>query len=285
MLCAIIAAYCLDGRRRVIWWVAIFGLLAIARFFFSWQFATNYERTELYFGPNWRAFLGSILGMSLFLLAGLYFLAAVAFLRGTNRFASSAARRKVWRASLCLILAAFLWAFYPRLWSGAISYRRFVLVCSLPLIALAALHQRWVIRQNMTDPITVPIASPNAGLSLFATAIFSAIYIVQAFSWRTIVTRFEKVLSAAPGPYVTLKELPWARKTALEHWGSVPLSAILQGREPRVLFAMDQEDIHGADVSLFPGESLGVKDGWFALAHRASALETKRSEHRPGPAK
>ena len=271
VLCAIIAAYCLDGRHRVTCWVATFGLLAIARFLFSVQFATSYERSELQFSPNWEAFLGTIFSMSLGLLAGLYLLAVVAFLRGTNRLASLAGRRKIWRASLFLILAGFVWAFYPRLWSGAISYRRFVLVCSLPLIVLAALHQRWVMRQN----ITATTASATARLSLFATAIFSAIYIVQAFSWRTAVTRFEKALSAAPGPYITLNDLPWAQNTALEHWGSIPLSAILQGREPRVLFAMRPEDIHGADIAFFPGDSLGVKDGWFLLAHRASALETK----------
>ena len=269
-LCAIIAAYCLEGRRRVTCWAATFGLLAITRFLFSWEFATSYERSELHFSPNWHAFHGSILGMPLFLLAGLYLLAVVAFLRGTNRLPSPSTRRIIWGALLLLILAGFVWAFDPRLWSGAISYRRFVLVCSLPLIALATLHQRWVMRQN----ITITTVSPTARLSLFATAIFSAIYVVEAFSWRSAVTRFEKVLSVAAGPYLTLKDLPWAQETALDHWGSTPLSAILQGRSPRVLFAMHPEDIHGANIYLFPGDELGVKDGWFLLAHRAATLKS-----------
>lgn len=284
-LCAAVAIYCLGRRPRVIWWVGIFALLSIGRFLFSWRYATGYERAELLFSPNWQAFRNSMLGLPLFLFVGVYLLAIVAFLMGTNRLPSSSARRQIWRVSLCLILVALLWAFYPRLWAGAINYRRFVLACSTPLIGLAALHQRWLLRNNMTAPASVPVGSATAGLSLFAAALFSALYMVQAFSWRVILACFEQTLSAAPGLYVTLNYLPWARETALEHWGSVPLSAILQGREPRVLFAMSQEDIHGAEVFLFPGESLGGKDGWFSLTCRASAFDSSKGEHRSSPAK
>jgi hypothetical protein len=225
----------------------------------------------LQFNPNWQAFLASILSMSLFLLAGLYLLAVVAFLRGTNcslslgvssKDPASFALSNSGGLRLGILPSVLIW----RHWLSPVCRD---LLTAAPNVGYTSSPLAYATEHNS------PPRRANCRLSLFAAAIFSAIYVVQAFSWRTTVTRFDKVLSAAPRPYITLAELPWAQNTALEHWGSVPLSAILQGRARRVLFAMRPEDFHVGDIAFFPGDSLDVKMVGFLLARRASVLERK----------
>lgn len=243
------------NRRSALWGVA-FAVLAAMRAGFSAATITPYERAEFGFQPNWDAFLGSIWGWPIGLLIFLYLFAATGLL-DTMRPGGAKIRRFGLVSAAAFLAVGLWWAADSTLWAGAIGYRRFVLVCALPLVAMAVVHWTAIRLGNAS-------ALPPTTAVLVAV-IFAAIYIVQCLAWRADVRRFEGTLVTSDAPFITLESDPWMKRRALDHWGSSMLSAILQGPHPRVLYAETVAHIKGGDIELFPGGWLRMEDGWFHL--------------------
>ncbi len=143
-----------------------------------------------------------------------------------------------WKVAKPLIIAGFAgvmvvgcqWALSAQLWAGAIGYRRFVLLCSLPLVAMAFVHWCGCGRRLDRD------GGELARWTLVGIAwVFAIVFGVQVAVWRGEVARLEQALQGAQSKVITLEEVPWARKTALDHWGATMLSVVIQGREPKAI--------------------------------------------------
>lgn len=251
------------SRNRRSWkWGVVFAALAVARFGFSAATITPYERAEFGFKPNWDAFQGSIWGWPTWLLVFLYLFGALCLLAVMKPSIAANARRAGLVAVVAFLASGLWWASDSTLWAGAIGYRRFVLICTLPLVGMAMVHWSRIHSEG---------AGPLSGATpALVAAIFAAIYTVQCLSWRADVRRFESTLAASNSPFITLESEPWMKHRPLDHWGSSMLSAILQGRHPRVLYAETSAHIKGDDIELFPGGWLRMEDGWFRLASRRS---------------
>lgn len=264
-LCVGAAARLPHQRRHWIVWTLYFLAVTLLRFLFSFLTATPYEKSELSLGPNWMAFLGAFAGPSSLMLLCLYGF-GVTYLAGVVGKASSSSARK---AALGVLIAFFavgmFWAVDSRNWNGAISYRRFVLVCTIPFMAMAALHWNWLRRKGVPSAF---LPSAPVLLSFAYAVIFSA----QSLTWRADWRRFESTLDTAPGPLVTKSDLPWTTGRPIDHWSSTTFSIILQGRKPAVLYTESAGNVTPGGITLFPGGILETKDGWFDLSrHRANA--------------
>ena len=269
-LCLELAISRSNVRRAAIMWAGIFGIAAAGRLIHSFFYATNYERTELAWKPNWEAFLGAIWGWPIVLLAAIYLLAFACLAAGTGKFDSRTARNWALAAGLAIIAIGCWWASNAVLWNGAISYRRFVLACALPLVAMAGVHARAIRRD--TTPHHVPFFNRTC---IFATWAFVIVYAVQAWTWRSDIARFSAALRTSPAPFVTTEDLPWIRNSPLEHWSATMLSILVQGRQPRTIFSEHREGNAEGHIILFPGEGglFPGHDGWFFIdpSHRAAA--------------
>lgn len=273
LMFGIVALFCFamtwgGGSRAGILWGILFALLAVLRIAFSMATITTYERSEFGFRPNWDAFLGAIWGWPIGLLVFLY-LFGIAWLFMSTRHGGRGATRWALGAAAGFLVVGLWWASGTTRWAGAISYRRFALLCTLPLVAMATAHWLMIFRRP-----NLARSAPSWAPALVAI-LFSAIYTVQCLSWRSDVIRFAQALEASPSPFLTLADQPWMKHRALDHWGSSMLSAILQGRKPRVLYAESPSHIKDGEIELFPGGWLRMTDRWFLLSHRVES----ESEH------
>jgi len=250
-------------RAKAFTWSALWLVLALARLGFSLQTATPYERGELGWEANWQAFLGSLFGLPLGLLGCLY-LFGLAYLAGsTGGLVPARSRRIALGAALAFMVIGLVWAADSTLWAGAIGYRRFIFLSALPLIVMGGFHRFWL-RRAGSELSWSGVFPPSTVAGVAAG--FALIFMVQSLTWRADVIRFQTALTQAPGPWVTRAELPWMKGRALDHWSSSMLSAIVQGRSPRAIYAENWAHVKGDDLELFPGGWLLSTDAWFRLA-------------------
>ncbi len=255
------AAFLFKARRRALCMGGSFFLVvAVLRFFFSVATTTSYEKSELAFGPNWMAFLGAFGGPASGMLLCLYGLSSV-YLAGTLKRLSPTRARAVVLALLAAFLAVGLfWALDSRMHNGGLSYRRFVLVCSLPFVAGAALHWSWLQRRGPYAPQLLPSAP------VLLSVVFAIVFAVQSLTWRSDWRRLESALASAPGPFITKTDVPWIIGRPLDHWSSTTLSIILRGRVPDALYVEKIDGLAADGITLYPGGIVPAKDGWFQLS-------------------
>lgn len=265
LLCAGAAIRVPQHRRRWIIWTVVFASVSLLRFLFSLLTATPYEKSELSLGPNWMAFLGAFAGPSSVMLFTLYCLGVIYLAGVVGKMPPISTRKAILAALTVFFVVGMYWAIDSENWNGALSYRRFVLVCTLPFVAMAAFH--WSRLQREDIPLNFLPSAPIL-LSLAFAVIFSA----QSLTWRADWGKFESGLATAPGPFVIKSDLPWTNGRPLDHWSSTTFSIILQGRQPSVLYAESAEHVTPEGIILYPGGILETKDAWFELSrHRASA--------------
>lgn len=252
-----------ERRPTGIRWGVVFASLAALRFGYAMMTATPYEKAELAFETNRLAAVGAIWRWPTGLLLAFYAFGGALLASAAGKLSPALARR-IWIASGAVFLGIGIWwASDSKLWAGAISYRRFVFLCSLPIAAMVAMH--WLLLKWKRG---VPLPEWT---TVFVALVFAVIYIEQSLSWRSDIVRLEKALASSREPFVTLETEPWMKHRALDHWGTTMLSAILQGRKPRVLYAESRNHIRDGNVQMFPNGWLVMSDGWFQLSARESS--------------
>jgi hypothetical protein len=247
-------------RRANAWLGVVFLGLAVIRLWYGLATANSYERAELTFSENYLAFrdaLPSLRMLPVVYLLGLTVLGAV-----TGRISR---RLMIGLAglTLALLLAYGIgWAAQPKVWVSAFSFRRFVLVGTLPLVVLGALHW-WY---EHASPTPDPLVRPDHGLGRImvgSAGVFSVVFAIQALTWRQELSHFEADLSRCDKPVATVDDLPWIEGTPLHHWASTQLSCVLQAKEVKTVFALRADDVRGNKILLFPGAWFGRKSRWF----------------------
>lgn len=260
LLIGLVAVVLPRVRKGAAIWAPVFVVLGVARVVFSLMTASPYERAEFGWEANLGAAQGAFAGSPGVVCLFIAIAAVGCFFIGSYRR---------WKVAKPLILAGFAgvlvvgcqWAFTAQLWAGAIGYRRFVLLCSLPLVVMAFVH--WVRLRRRLDRDGGELAR----WTLVGIAwVFAIVFGVQVAVWRGEVARLEQALQGAQSKVITLEEVPWARKTALDHWGATMLSVVIQGREPKTIFLLDRANLRGDHAELFPDGRIGFEKKWFNLS-------------------
>jgi hypothetical protein len=240
--------------------LAFLGLAAI-RLWYALGTANSYERGQETFSQNYLAFRDAL--PSLWMLPFVYFLGLIV-LGGVTGLIPR--RFLVWLAGLTLGLLVIYgagWATDPQVWVSAFSFRRFVLVGTLPLLAMGAFHW-WYEKVASTHDPERPSSDSGIGfIGLGSAAIFLFVFVTQSFSWRQELTRFQADLSHCNKPVATTDDLPWISRSPLHHWASTQLSCVVQGKKVKTLFALDAKDVQGNQILLFPGIWFRKRNRWF----------------------
>jgi hypothetical protein len=175
-------------------------------------------------------------------------------------------RLLIWLAGLTLGLLTIYgagWATSPQVWMSAFSFRRFVLVGTLPLLAMGAFHW-WY--ENVASARDSKPTTSESGLGFIASGsavVFLVVFAIQSFTWRLELTRFQADLSRCNKPVATSDDLPWIASSPLHHWASTQLSCVVQGKKVKTLFALDAENVQGNKILLFPGIWFRKSSHWF----------------------
>lgn len=240
--------------------LAFLGLAAI-RLWYAFATANSYEQGEETFAQNYLAFRDAL--PSLWMLPFVYFLGLVV-LGGVTGLIPR--RFLVWLAGLTLGLLVIYgagWATDPQVWVSAFSFRRFVLVGTLPLLAMGAFHW-WYQKVASTHDPEQPSSDSGIGfIGSGSAAVFLFVFVTQSFSWRQELTRFQADLSHCNKPVATTDDLPWISRSPLHHWASTQLSCVVQGKKVKTLFALDAKDVEGNQILLFPGIWFRKSNRWF----------------------
>ncbi len=255
-------AWVTPGQRTSNTWLGVVFLgLAAIRLWYALANANSYEREEETFSENYLAFLDAL--PSLWMLPLVYFL-GLTTLGGVVGWISK--KYMIWLGAVSLILLVIYgaaWAIDPRIWGSAFSYRRFVLVGTLPLVVFGAVHWRYENASIIDNARRRAIDSASALIALGSAATFFVVFGIQAVTWRQELTRFQADLSRCNKPVATIDDLPWISTSPLHHWASTQLSCVIQGKKVKTLFALHPEDVHGNRILLFPGTWFRRKNRWF----------------------
>jgi hypothetical protein len=240
--------------------LAFLGLAAL-RLWYAMATANSYERGQETFSQNYLAFRDAL--ASLRMLPFVYFLGLVV-LGGITGLIPR--RFLVWLAGLTLALLVIYgagWATDPQVWVSAFSFRRFVLVGTLPLLAMGAFHWWYGNVASTHNPERSSSDSGIGFIGLGSAAVFLFVFVTQSFSWRQELTRFQADLSHCNKPVATTDDLPWISRSPLHHWASTQLSCVVQGKKVKTLFALEAEDVQGNQILLFPGIWFRKRNRWF----------------------
>lgn len=263
-LFALAAASCgwvawVDRSRRAAGWMVVFAVTAVGRLVFAVMTASPYEVGEFAWQPNFDAARGALYGFPTLMLAGTLVMGAAALAMAFGWLPSGRGRRWFRWSAIGVAAVGCLWAASPDLWAGALGYRRFVLLFSLPMFAGFGSHW-WGLRAGRV------VKGAGSWSLAWPAVAFSLVLVVQSVVWRVEVERFANDLAGAPNRLVSKADVRWIEQRPLDHWGSSFLAIFVQGREPRAMFSIDANDFEGRDIFLFPDEWLVATDGWFQLA-------------------
>ncbi|MBV8275575.1 MAG: hypothetical protein JO170_10005 [Verrucomicrobia bacterium] len=242
------------------WLAAIFLGLAAARLWYALATANSYERGEESLSQNylaWRDALPSLWMLPLIYILGLAVLGDV-----TRRLPK---KYTGWLAGLTLVwllVYGIGWAADPKLWASTFSFRRFVLVGTLPLVVMGGLHWRYNQAARTNDPSGRP--DHRLGwIMVGSAAVFLIVFATQSLSWRQELSHFEADLRRCDKPVATIDDLPWIVGTPLHHWASTQLSCVVQGKRVRTVFALHPDDVGRNKIRLFPGTWFRRRSRWF----------------------
>jgi hypothetical protein len=255
-------AWVATGQRGTNGWLgAIFLGLAAIRLWYALATANSYERGEESFSENYLAFRDAL--PSLLMLPVVYLLGLIVLTGVTRRIPQ---KFIVWFGGLTLALLLIYgvaWAADPKLWISAFTFRRFVLVGTLPLVVMGGLHWRYVHASGPNEPSG---RSALGWIMVGSAAVFLIVFATQSFSWRQELTHFEADLSRCDKPVATVSDLPWIDGTPLHHWASTQLSCVVQGKKVKTVFALDPAGARENKILLFPGTWFGMRSRWFVFA-------------------
>jgi hypothetical protein len=245
-------------RRPNGWLGATFLGLAAVRLWYALATANSYERGEESFTQNYLAFRDAL--PSLRMLPVVYLLGLIVLGGVTRRIPK---RFVTWLGGLTLaflLIYGVAWAADPKVWVSAFSFRRFVLVGTLPLVVMGGLHWR---SEHASRTNEQPGRSALGWIMVGSAAVFLIVFATQSLSWRQELTRFEADLRRCDKPVATVGDLPWIDGTPLNHWASTQLSCVVQGKKVKTVFALDPTGAHGNKILLFPGTWFRRRSRWF----------------------
>ena len=247
-------------RTTNAWMGIVFVGLAAVRLWYALATANSYERGEESFSQNYLAFRGALPSLRMLLLV---YLLGLTILGGVTRRIPK--QFMIWLGGFTLALLLLYgadWAAHPKVWTSAFSFRRFVLVGTVPLVTMGGLHW-WYEHLSTTHDRSGGFDHSLGWLMAGSAAVFFIVFATQAFSWRQELFHFEADLSRCGKPVATLDDLPWITGTPLNHWASTQLSCVVQGKRVKTVFALDPDNVHGNAILLFPGTWFRLHDRWF----------------------
>ncbi|MFY9986886.1 MAG: hypothetical protein WAK31_19155 [Chthoniobacterales bacterium] len=260
-------AWMTTRQRTANAWLGVAFLILVAiRSWYALATANSYERGELTFSENYLAFQDAL--PSLRMLPLVYLLGLTVFGGAVGWLPKKYTIRLAALSLILLAIYGVVWAIDPRIWASAFSDRRFVLLGTLPLVVLGALHWRCE-NASITDDAQQPDRSIDSALALIAlgsAATFLIVFGIQSVTWRQELTRFQADLSRCNKPVATGDDLPWISSSPLHHWASTQLSCVVQGKKVKTVFALNPADVHGQRILLFPGAWFKPKNRWFQFA-------------------
>jgi hypothetical protein len=259
-------------RRSSAWLGVIFFGLATVRLWYGLATANSYERGEESFSENYLAFRDAL--PSLRMLPVVYLLGLTVLGGVTGRIPK---RYLFWLGGLVLaplLVYGVAWAADPKVWVSAFACRRFVFVCTLPLVIMGGLHWRYE-QASRTDDSLERSDHRLGWIMAGSAAVFFMVFATQSFSWRQELSRFGADLNRCDKPVATLKDLPWVVDSPLHHWASTQLSCVVQGKKVKTVFALDPEGVRENKILLFPGTWFRRRNRWFEFEQEWSAAGTK----------
>lgn len=254
-------AWVTTRQRPANFWLGIIflGLTAI-RLGYALATANSYERGEESFSENYLVFRAAL--PSLGMLPVVYLLGLTVLGGMTRRIPRQVV---IWLAGLMLGLLLVYgvgWAADPKVWASAFSFRRFVLVGTLPLVVMGGWHWSY---QAASQAHNSPARSDHhlGWIMPASAAVFLAVLAVQASTWRQELFHFAADLRRCDKPAATVEDLPWIVGTPLDHWASTQLSCVVQGKTVKTVFALHPDDVQGNKILLFPGTWFRRRNRWF----------------------
>ena len=238
--------------------------LAVVRLSYALTTANSYERGEETFAQNYAVFLYALPSVRMLLFV---YLLGLSVLGGVARWIPK--RAATWVAGLSLgllVIDGVGWAINPEVWASAFSFRRFVLVGTLPLLAMGAFHWWYGNAARTRGPRPQSNDSGFGLIMVGSAAVFFLVFVTQTVSWRQELTQFQADLRRCNKPVATTDDLPWISHSPLKHWASTQLSCVIQGKKVKTLFALNAEDVCGNKILLFPGTWFRRTSHWFEFA-------------------
>jgi hypothetical protein len=139
------------------------------------------------------------------------------------------------------------WASSPRLWAGAIDYRRWLVPLTGPAFVLAIVDVVWPggtvsapVRTPPTPGLSAPDPTSHRGAALFVRAmavlllagLFAAVLGRQSRDLKVMTDRLQAELAASPTAMVFVGADHWIHRSPLDHWPMSWHMLVLQGKRP-----------------------------------------------------
>lgn len=134
-----------------------------------------------------------------------------------------------------------VWSVNLQCWHQTLHYGRF-LFAPFCLLMLCAVFERVsepdlkMATNSALGKITLTrITLARAILASAIALVFLTTAVVQSYQWSMCTTKLSEVLMNSQERLIDMGQQHWLAATPLNHWSSVPLAIILQGRYPKTL--------------------------------------------------
>lgn len=136
-----------------------------------------------------------------------------------------------WFFGIVSAILMIIWSVNLQCWHQTLHFGRFLFApfCLLMLCAVFEI---------VTQPGLKTAAQNTLARSTLASAIaiaFLTASLVQSYQWSICTTKLSEVLMNSHERLVDMGQQQWLVATPLNHWSSVPLAIILQGRYPKTI--------------------------------------------------
>lgn len=247
------------SRRRFILWSAIFAIAALAKGGEVALLATDYERANLEPGA-WLAECYAGLVETPFVAILLAFAALVLGFRCEWKGLPGSPRLQ-----RCLWGVAFMmgvgYGLFPAGWAGTLSYRKFGILVTVPLVLMAGMKARRIWKND-------GLAARGEAALQKPALLFAVTLVAMSLSWKGLCVSFGNRLAACPDPVQTHEALSLVeRRSALDHWSATSLSLVMQGWAPKKVHVWNGSlQQAGGVFSVCPRDYFEWADRAFALA-------------------
>lgn len=276
----------LDGTVRLkMWiWAAVFTLLGVFAALRFAQIISPYEMDRLdvnslirSFGPGLRGFPLTALAITWVVSLSLFFRPRLTRIQGKMilRLITS------WEFIGLATAGTFfiVWASNPRNWASQLSYRHWVLFCSLPFFGLAVLE---ALRQQPL-PSRMRAEWNHRSLIVMGTGlIFLFTFSLQSLGWINLTQRLQQTISESPLACIPASSIEWINRTPFNHFSITSYSILVQGRSPTKVVLPDNQCAEADLTTGFPlaedWEWRRWEGGWFNMQYLKERVFTERGQ-------
>lgn len=283
-------------ERRRLWLSAVgFGAMTMIAALRFWLFRSSYEAGQMSLEVLRNSFDEAVAGLPLLALSCAW-LAAFAVMAApfTERLAIRWLRSVTYAfALLCLAAAGgifLFWASDPHRWQSAISFKTWVLLCSLPFMAMAAVDS-CAQRRNVRPSAQHDEGHQRTRIAQTVGLIFALTLIVQSTAWVGLTARLRDTMVRSPWHCVSAGPAEGINGTPLDHWSIATRSILLQGQNPQQIVLNNDScgEVNFADSTYlyryldtnFVRSRLARGSGWFNIDRLNQQLRSDRGTAAP----